>query len=100
MAKKRNNYYDLVLDELQECLEGRENVESEILAQELKMYINKFLSKLRRQDQIIFVKRYWLLETIPEIAEDVGKSRNYVTVHLHRIRERLKKYLYGKGLIL
>ena len=38
--------------------------------------------------------------TIPEIAEDVGKSRIYVTVHLHRIRERLKKYLYGKGLIL
>lgn len=99
-AKKRNSYYDLVLEELQECLAGQENVESEILARELNEYINNFLSSLKKQDQIIFVKRYWFLETIPEIAENTGKSRNYVTVHLHRIRERLKKYLYEKGLIL
>ncbi len=49
---------------------------------------------------IIFIKRYWFLETIPEIADNTGKSKNYVTVHLHRSREKLKNYLKKKGLVI
>lgn len=99
-AKKRNSYYDLALDELSECLSGRTTVEDEILAKELEGAINDFLSELKESDRILFVKRYWFLESIPEIADCFGRSRNYVTVHLHRSREKLKKYLSQRGLML
>lgn len=98
-AQKRNHYYDLVIDELEESLVGKESVEDEILTKELENVINGFLSRCRQCDRIIFIKRYWFFEPIPEIAETLGKSKNYVTVHLHRTRKRLESYLKEKGLM-
>lgn len=99
-AQKRNNYYDAVLEELEACIACNTSVEDEILAKELQYAINAFLKELKQTDRIIFVKRYWLLETITEIANNTGKSKNYVTVHLHRSREKLKNYLKKKGLVV
>lgn len=99
IAGKRNRHYDLVLDELAECLAGTATVEDTILAQELGREINVFLAGLKKTDRIIFVRRYWFLEDVREIADSLGKTSNYVAVHLHRSRSRLKKYLIGKGLM-
>lgn len=99
-AKKRNHYYDLVLDELADSLPGDTLVEDEILAKELGQAINVFLSGMREFDRILFVRRYWLLESIPEIAGQVGRSKNYVTVHLYRSRKQLESYLKSQGLIV
>lgn len=98
-AKKRNSHYDLVIEELEECLAGCESVEGEIVAKELTQAINDFLSELTKMDRMIFVKRYWFLESISSIADDMGKSKNYITVHLYRSRKKLEKYLKTKGLI-
>lgn len=99
-ARKRNTHYDLALDELAECLAGESSVEDEILAGELKQAINDFLTELKKPDRIIFVRRYWFLESVLEIADSIGRSGNYVTVHLHRSRKKLENYLKMKGLIL
>ena len=99
-AQKRNSSYDLALEELEGCLAGDSSVEDEILAKELEREVNNFLSGMKKTDRIIFVRRYWFLESISEIAESMGWSSNYVTVHLHRSRKRLEKDLKGKGLIL
>lgn len=99
IARKRNSHYDLVLDELAECLAGTAMVEDAILAQELGREINIFLAGLKKTDRVMFVRRYWFLENVQEIADSLGKSPNYVAVHLHRSRNRLKKYLIGKGMM-
>lgn len=99
-AKKRNTHYDLVLEELEECLAGDSSVEDEILAKELQQGVNDFLSELKKTDRIIFVKRYWFLDSVSEIAESIGRNNNYVTVHLHRSRKKLENYLKQRGLIL
>lgn len=98
-AKKRNTHYDVALDELEECLAGGSSVEDEILAKELQQSMNDFLSKLKKADRVMFVRRYWFLETVSEIAGSIGRSNNYVTVHLHRSRKKLENYLKMKGLI-
>lgn len=98
-AKKRNHYYDMLLDELEETLSGTESVEDEILANELRDAMNDFLSELKPHDRIIFVKRYWLFEPSAKIADEIGKSNNYVNVHLHRTRRKLEGYLKTRGLI-
>lgn len=99
-AEKRNSTYDVALDELEATLCSLESVEHELLAQELQTAINTFLEKQKKCDRIFFVKRYWFAESISEIAATYGKSNNYVTVHLHRTREKLKRYLMKKGLIV
>lgn len=92
-AQKRNNFYDVVLEEIADCLEGRDNVEEEILVRELSERINEFLETLKVKDRVIFVQRYWYLAPISEIAKKLNMSLNSVTVHLHRTREKLRKYL-------
>ena len=60
---------------------------------ELTRVINCFLEKCKKTDRVIFVKRYWFGEETAEIAKEMGLSNNYVNVHLHRTREKLKQFL-------
>lgn len=52
----------LVLDELGECVSGREQPEDVVLAEELKKEINRFLHGLSTREQGMFVQRYFYLE--------------------------------------
>lgn len=99
-AQKRNSRYDVILEEVSELLTAKDSVEDELIAGEMAERINHFLGKIRQKDRIIFVRRYWFCREIPEIAEELGLSRNYVNVHLHRTRERLKNYLRAEGYLL
>ena len=96
-AQKRNNYYDVIIEEVDEFLSVDETVESEILAKEISDHINIFLGQIKDKDRVIFVQRYRFCYSIEEIAEAVGESKNYVTVHLHRTREKLRDYLKAEG---
>lgn len=95
-AKKRNNYYDVILEEVAECLESGRNVEEEILAKELEEEINCFLGSLKKKERVLFVLRYWYCFTPAEIGDKMHMTANTVTVHLHRTREKLQKYLREK----
>ena len=96
-AQKRNNYYDVILEEVDEFLAVKETVESEILAKEISRQINVFLGQIKDKDRIMFVQRYWFCYSVEEIAKMVGVSKNYVTVHLHRTRKKLRDYLRSEG---
>ncbi len=98
-SKKRNNYYDALIDEMSECLASNISVENEILLKEMGEYINKFLGKCKQIDRVIFVKRYWFCMEIGEISKELKVSDNYVKVHLHRTRKKCKDYLREEGLM-
>lgn len=98
-AKKRDTSYDIALAELEECLVGATGVEDALLAKELSAHINYFLEKLTQGDRILFVRRYWFGDSVKDIASMQQMSGNHVTVRLHRIRKRLKKYLEMEGLL-
>ena len=57
-AKKRNHYYDLVLDELADSLPGNTLVEDEIPAKELGHAINGFLYELRYGTSISMARNF------------------------------------------
>lgn len=92
-AEKRNSYYDASLDEISECVAAGGELDERITAQELTDRLNKFLEGLKEVDRVMFVKKYWFCMDSPEIAEEMSLSTNYVNVHLHRTREKLKQYL-------
>lgn len=96
-SKKRNSYYDVALEELEDCFASSAVVEQEISAKELSWEIDRFLAALDEESQVIFVRRYWYADSISDIAKRFKISNNNVSVRLSRIREKLKKHLRGEG---
>lgn len=96
-TQKRNNYYEVVLEEADEFLAVNETVESEILAKEISRQVNVFLGQIKDKDRVMFVQRFWFCYSIEDIAKTLGVSKNYVTVHLHRTREKLRDHLKSEG---
>lgn len=98
-AQKRNNHYDLSLEELTESLSGgtlEETLDTRILGDA----INHFLDTLQTEQRVLFVRRYWFGDSIRGIARDLGLTENATTVRLHRLRTQLKDYLYKEGIFL
>ena len=98
-AQKRNSRFDISLNELSECLAGKETVEDSISAEELGRLINQFLAGQNKKNRQIFVRRYWFGEDIRELAESFRMSENHVSVRLSRLRSRLRAYLEKEGFL-
>lgn len=99
-AQCRCGEYDLVLDELEECIPGSMNVETEVEAKELTEAINRFLRTLRREDRFLFVRRYWYGDSVARIAEMTDSTANRISVRLFRLREKLHHRLMKEGLLV
>lgn len=98
-AKKRGGAcsYDLCLDELLECVSASETVESQYAAKELSALLDEFLDSLDKKNRMIFVRRYWYLDTFESIAEYSGLHESAVRMRLSRIRGKLKEFLEQRG---
>ena len=60
--------------------------------------VNSFLRKLPDNTRIIFVRRYWFMSSINEIASDLGLSQSSVKVTLMRTRDLLREHLKKEGI--
>lgn len=96
-ALKRNSIYDTSLDELEEVLPSSASVEGELEAKEVSAMIDRFLETLDKQSRTMFIRRYWYLDSIEEIALSFKISKHYISVRLSRIRKALKKHLVKEG---
>ncbi len=93
-AKKRGRgEIQLVLDELEECIAGSSDVESELSMRELEKSINRFVQSLSKKEANLFVRRYFFTESVGMIAGRYGMTENHVMVTLSRTRSKLKKHL-------
>ena len=62
-------------------------------ARMLSAVINRFLSSQKETARAIFLKRYWYMRPISEIAAETGFSESKVKVTLMRTRNALREYL-------
>lgn len=98
-AQKRNGQYDLVLDELEECIPATNNVESDYEAKELSAAISRFLNSLSYDDRFCFLRRYWYADSVSDIATITHGNSHRISVRLFRTREKLYRYLREEGLL-
>lgn len=56
--------------------------------------------RIDREKRQIFVRRYWYLSSISEIAKDFAISEGNIKIILFRTRNKLKKVLEKEGIIL
>lgn len=99
VSVKRNSFYDIALEELENVLFDDASAEHELIAQDIAKVINRFLGNLPDNDRILFVRRYFYGDSVKEIASLSGVSPHYVTVRLSRIRDKLKAELQKEELI-
>ena len=91
-AKKRCAEIVELSDELAACLPDDRSLQ-EIEERELAQMISSFLRKLSKENRMIFVRRYYLTESVTDIAAALNVSESKVKSSLFRTRNKLKDYL-------
>ena len=91
---------DVLLSELDECLGGGRDSAEGLEAEDLVREINEYLAGTDRLSRILFVRRYFFLDELPELAAGSGLSVRAVTGRLYRLRQGLKEHLIKKGVIV
>lgn len=86
------------LDELSESVPSGRDVEGEVSRRELARAINEFLKGLPEDTRKIFVRRYWYMASIEEIADEYSFTQSKVKMTLLRTRQKLAEYLREEGL--
>jgi RNA polymerase sigma-70 factor (ECF subfamily) len=93
-AQKRGDSVEIALDELAE-IPAPQAAESG----EITRVINAFLHAEPTRNADIFIKRYWYLQSVRDIAAEYRDSENKVAALLFRMRGRLKAKLESEGLM-
>ena len=97
-ALLRDSSYDISLEELEGCVAGA-SLEDEFDARMLGRAIDRYLSTIKKDHRILFLRRYWFGDSTREIARHFDMSENAVRTRLHRTRMGLRSYLVKEGLI-
>ena len=95
--KRGGHNIDVALDELGDVVSGRDDTEKHYETKELASEIDAFLKSLPLHKRIMFIRRYWYVDSISDIAGRLGMSENNVSVSLNRIRGGLRKHLTERG---
>ena len=100
-AKKRGaGQVPLALNELQECIPATNQTDSVADDIVLTDVLNRFLASLTAEKRNIFMRRYWYLSPVAEIASDLAISESKVKMSLLRSRNELKQLLEKEGITL
>ena len=98
--KRGGGEVSVALDELAECVPDANSVERMVDNRILTDKLNMFLEELPAESRRIFLRRYWELCSIHEIAEFYGISESKVKVSLFRTRGKLRSFLEQEGIAL
>ena len=95
--KRGGGEVSLALEELADCVSGKESTESEAERRELVRKFNAFLRGLPQTERQVFICRYWYLDCVSDIAKQFGFSESRVKSMLFRTRKKLRKLLETEG---
>jgi len=83
--------------ELEQCIPAPGDTESCADEQLLRRVINNFLGSLSRHKRLVFVRRYWYMDSIESISKRFGMTQSNVKTTLFRIRGQFRTYLEKEG---
>ena len=96
-AAKRNAEVVSLTQEMETCIPD-EKRDREIESRELGRILDAFLRTLSDENQMVFLRRYWFVDTIAEIAVRYGISESAVQMRLIRTKNKLAEYLAKEGI--
>ena len=96
LAEKRGPNNECSYEELEEIVSDVA-IESLTDIGELTKLIERFLDKQKKKYRVIFVSRYFMYNSIEEIASKYHYSVSDVKTSLYRLKNKLKEYLIEEG---
>ena len=97
MAAKRNAEIVALTSEMELCIPDTAQAR-ELEGKEIGRIMNEFLEALPKETRLIFLRRYWHLDTIAEIAARYGLTESKVKMQLSRTRGKLRTHLEQEGI--
>ena len=99
-ACKRKSNYGVCIEELEYCLGTSTAIDDGIEESMLTSYINEFLDGKKEVNCMIFVRRFWYMDSYKDIAKASKINEGTIRVRVLRIKSDLKSFLIEKGVIM
>lgn len=99
MAAKRNADIVSLTEEMEMCIPDTGH-DRTMEARELGKILDVFLESLPKDSRLIFLRRYWYVDTIAEIAQRYGITESKVKMQLSRTKGKLAAYLEKEGIFV
>ena len=96
-AAKRKGEVVALTAEMEACIPDPAH-ERRLEGEELGKVLNSFLETLPYESRVIFLRRYWYLDTVAQIADGLGITQSKVKTQLHRTRTKLHAFLEKEGI--
>lgn len=100
---KRGIGYTLVIEELYECIpdhSSKNNYNKIAEQKEIGEIISSFVRSLDAETRVLFIRRYFYLESVSSLAKRYEMSENRISVKLFRARNKLCDILRKEGIAL
>ena len=85
------------LSELETCVSKGNETQDTVDMKLLASAINQWLRTLPKENRIVFVGRYYFMDSIKDIADYCSMSQSRVKSMLFRSRASLREYLRKEG---
>lgn len=95
--KRTDSQYTLSLDELEDCIKDKTTVEENMENKELGAAISRFLRTLSKESRVVFVGRYYYMDSLKAVAKYTGMSESKAKSLLYRTRISLREFLIKEG---
>lgn len=96
--KKRCGAMNLLLSELDECIPSANDVSKEFERKQTVELINRWLKDLDDETQLLFVRRYAMMDSITTLSKIFSMTESNVSTKLYRARKSLKNCLEKEGI--
>ena len=98
--KRGGGEYAVALDELHECLPSSATPDDVTDSLVIRQALDRFLDTLPLKEKTVFLRRYWYLDSVSDIAKRLHTTDNHIYVMLHRTRQKLRTILEKEGIAL
>ena len=98
-AAKRNAEVVALTAEMEMCIPDTSR-DRELEATEIRNVLNAFLESLPKEARLIFLRRYWHMDAIAEIAARYSITQSKVKMQLSRTRAKLRTFLEQEGIVV
>ena len=98
--KRGSGELAVALEELGDCISSIGSMGDHTEEIVLVEVLNSFLASLSAEHRKIFMRRYWYVSSVKEIADDYGITESKVKMSLLRSRNQLKTVLEKEGIAL
>lgn len=94
-AKRKGDVVELT-QEMESCIPDH-RMERQLEGEEIGKLVSRFLYSIPTENRLLFMRRYWYMDSIADIAGRFGISESNAKIRLFRTRNQLKDFLEREG---